>query len=60
MGAGGLSSAPVRARSTEVIWYLHEQSKGAFPIIGVGGICGPEDAQENSTLGRPWCKCIPA
>ena len=51
MGAGGLSGAPVRARSTEVIRYLHEQSKGAFPIIGVGGICGPEDAQEKLDAG---------
>ncbi len=51
MGAGGLSGAPVRARSTEVIRYLHEQSKGAFPIIGVGGICGPEDAREKLDAG---------
>ncbi len=51
MGAGGLSGAPVRERSTEVIRYLHGQSKGGFPIIGVGGICGPEDAQEKLEAG---------
>lgn len=51
MGGGGLSGAPLGSRSTEVIRYLHEQSKGAFPIIGVGGICGPEDAQEKLDAG---------
>lgn len=51
MGAGGLSGAPVRARSTEVIRYLHTRSKGAFPIIGVGGICSAADAQEKLDAG---------
>jgi dihydroorotate dehydrogenase len=51
MGAGGLSGAPVRRRSTEVIRYLHEQSNGDFPIIGVGGICTAEDAQEKLDAG---------
>lgn len=44
IGAGGLSGAAVTARSTEVIRYLHENSGGAFPIIGVGGIQTAEDA----------------
>jgi dihydroorotate dehydrogenase len=51
MGAGGLSGAPVRKRSTEVIRYLHNASNGAFPIIGVGGICSAEDAQEKLDAG---------
>lgn len=51
MGAGGLSGAPVRERSTEVIRYLHTRSKGAFPIIGVGGICSAADAQEKLDAG---------
>ena len=38
MGAGGLSGAPVHARSTEVIRYLHEQSKGAFPLLESGNL----------------------
>ena len=46
IGNGGLSGAPETKMSTEVIRYVHEKSKGAFPIIGVGGIMTPEDAYE--------------
>ncbi|WP_420154077.1 quinone-dependent dihydroorotate dehydrogenase [Siphonobacter sp.] len=51
IGAGGLSGKPVRERSTGVIRYLHQQSKGSFPIIGVGGIHSPEDALEKLQAG---------
>lgn len=51
IGAGGLSGAPVRDRSTEVIRYVHTRSAGAFPIIGVGGIDSPEAAQEKLNAG---------
>ena len=51
IGSGGLSGAPLRKRSTEVIRYLHTQSQGAFPIIGVGGICSAEDAMEKLAAG---------
>ena len=51
MGAGGVSGRPLRERSTEVIRYLHQQSGGAFPIIGVGGIFSPEDALEKLHAG---------
>ncbi|WP_018617911.1 quinone-dependent dihydroorotate dehydrogenase [Spirosoma luteum] len=51
LGAGGVSGRPLRDRSTEVIRYLHQQSGGAFPIIGVGGIFSPEDAQEKLRAG---------
>ena len=51
MGAGGLSGKAVRARSTEVIRYLAEKSKGAFPIIGVGGILTADDAIEKLAAG---------
>ncbi|MDA0780211.1 MAG: quinone-dependent dihydroorotate dehydrogenase [Bacteroidetes bacterium] len=49
--AGGLSGKPLTNRSTEVIRFLHTQSKGAFPIIGVGGIHTPEDAKEKLDAG---------
>ncbi|RAK66652.1 quinone-dependent dihydroorotate dehydrogenase [Hymenobacter edaphi] len=51
LGAGGLSGAPLRARATEVIRYLHQQSGGSFPIIGVGGIFTPDDVQEKLAAG---------
>lgn len=49
--AGGISGKPLTKRSTEVIRYLSTQSKGAFPIIGVGGIFTAEDAQEKLDAG---------
>ncbi len=51
MGAGGLSGKPVKARSTEVIRYIHQKSGGSIPIIGVGGIHSPEDAYEKLQAG---------
>jgi len=48
---GGLSGKPLTIRSTEVIKYLADKSKGAFPIIGVGGIHSPEDAQDKLAAG---------
>lgn len=51
IGAGGLSGTPVRARSTEVIRYLHTHGKGEFPIIGVGGIHSAADALEKLDAG---------
>lgn len=51
LGAGGLSGAPLRARATEVIRYLHQQSGGSFPIIGVGGIFSPDDVREKLAAG---------
>lgn len=50
-GAGGLSGKPLTERSTEVIRYLHVNSKGRFPIIGVGGIHSAEDAIEKINAG---------
>lgn len=51
IGNGGLSGAPVRKRSTEVVRFLHDNSNGAFPIIGVGGIDSAEAAQEKLDAG---------
>jgi dihydroorotate dehydrogenase len=49
--AGGLSGRPLRARSTEVIRHLYRQTKGALPIIGVGGVFNASDAWEKITSG---------
>ncbi|MDJ1484664.1 quinone-dependent dihydroorotate dehydrogenase [Cytophagaceae bacterium YF14B1] len=48
---GGLSGQSLTKRATEVIRYLHQKSGGTFPIIGVGGIASPEDAQEKLAAG---------
>jgi dihydroorotate dehydrogenase len=49
--AGGISGAPLRQRSTEVIRFIYEQTQGQIPIIGVGGIFTAEDAWEKITAG---------
>jgi dihydroorotate dehydrogenase len=48
---GGLSGRPLRARSTEIIRHLYKESKGALPIIGVGGIFTAADAWEKMAAG---------
>jgi len=49
--SGGISGAPLRLRSKEVISYLYKKSGGVFPIIGVGGIDSLEAAQEKIDAG---------
>lgn len=51
MGAGGLSGAPIRARATEVVGYLREKAGPQLPIIAVGGVFTPADAQEKLNAG---------
>ncbi len=48
---GGLSGKPLTNRSTEVIRFLSENSKKAFPIIGVGGIHSAQDALDKLDAG---------
>lgn len=49
--SGGLSGRPLAARSTEVIRHLYRQTRGAIPIMGVGGIFDTNDAWEKITAG---------
>ena len=49
--AGGLSGAPLAARSNEVIKQLFQALHGRVPIIGVGGILGTEDALQKFDAG---------
>lgn len=51
IGNGGLSGAPVKTRSTEVIQYLRDKAGKDLHIIGVGGITTPEDAIEKIKVG---------
>lgn len=50
-GAGGLSGAPLRARSTAVIADLYRLAGRSLAIIGVGGIFNAEDAWEKISAG---------
>lgn len=49
--AGGISGAPLRERSTEVIRFIYQQTGGTLPIIGVGGVFTAEDAWGKITAG---------
>ena len=51
MGAGGLSGKPLTKRATEVVKYLHDKSKGTFPIVASGGIHSVADAMEKLDAG---------
>lgn len=51
IGNGGLSGAPLTERSVEVVRRIHERSGGKYPIIGVGGVMAPGDAQRMLDAG---------
>lgn len=51
IGAGGLSGAPIRDRSTMMIRQLYGMTQGRMPIIGVGGIMSAEDAYVKMRAG---------
>jgi dihydroorotate dehydrogenase len=51
IGAGGLSGAPLKERSTEVIRYIHRKTEGRLPIIASGGIFTGEDGVEKLEAG---------
>jgi dihydroorotate dehydrogenase len=48
---GGLSGAPLRRRSTEVIGYVARATGGRLPIIGSGGIMDAASAGEKMDAG---------
>lgn len=51
LGQGGLSGAPLRARSTAMIAALYRLTGGRLNIIGVGGIFNAADAWEKICAG---------
>ena len=48
---GGLSGRPLTARSLAVVKSICERLQGAVPVIGVGGIFGPDDARRMFDAG---------
>jgi dihydroorotate dehydrogenase len=50
-GDGGLSGAPLRTRSNEVISSIYRVTKGKLPIIGVGGVFNADDAWDKIISG---------
>lgn len=51
IGNGGLSGLPLRQRSTEIVKYIFDRTKGQIPIIASGGIFTGSDAKEKIDAG---------
>ena len=55
---GGLSGAALTRRSTEVLAAIHRRTGGSLPLVGVGGVMGPDDAraklEAGATLVQVW------
>ncbi len=49
--SGGLSGRPLRQSSTEIIAYIHKQTGGKLPVIGVGGVASAADVQAKLDAG---------
>lgn len=51
IGTGRMSGDPLFDRAVEVIRYVHKESGGAYPIIGVGGVNSAERAEQMIDAG---------
>lgn len=55
---GGLSGAPTRKKSTELVFNTYKEYGDRFVIVGVGGILSPEDAYEKIKAGASFVELI--
>lgn len=51
LGDGGISGRPLRKRALEVVSLIHRETRGALPVVGVGGIFDADDAWERIRAG---------
>jgi dihydroorotate dehydrogenase len=51
IGAGGLSGAPLKKRSTEIVRYISQKTNNTIPVIASGGIFNSADAKEKINAG---------
>jgi len=51
IGAGGLSGAPLKDRSTAIVRYICQKTGGRIPVIASGGIFTAADAREKFEAG---------
>jgi dihydroorotate dehydrogenase len=49
--SGGLSGRPLTGLADEVLAQVVKKAGGRIPVVGVGGIMSPEDAQRKLDLG---------
>ncbi|ALC45639.1 Dhod [Drosophila busckii] len=57
---GGLSGVPLRDRATKQIAQMYDLTKGAVPIIGVGGVSSGRDALEKIQAGASYVQIYTA
>ncbi len=48
---GGLSGAPLTGMSTDMIQAIARRTEGKLPVVGAGGIMGPDDARAKLDAG---------
>lgn len=51
IGKGGLSGAPIFKKNLELVRYICKKSEKNLPVIGVGGIMSPEQAEQMLQAG---------
>ena len=51
ISAGGLSGLPLKNKSTEIVRYIYQKTKGQIPIVASGGVFTGEDAKEKLEAG---------
>lgn len=51
IGAGGLSGAPLKEKSTHLLRYIYFKTNGAIPLIASGGVFNAIDAKEKLAAG---------
>jgi dihydroorotate dehydrogenase len=51
LGAGGVSGAPLRLRSRQLVARIRRLTGGSLPLIGVGGVSDADDVWEMMTAG---------
>jgi dihydroorotate dehydrogenase len=50
-GEGGLSGAPLKDKSTEILQYISQKSNGSIKLVASGGIFNAADAKEKINAG---------
>jgi dihydroorotate dehydrogenase len=55
---GGISGAPVKGLSTEMVRYIYKKTGGKYILIGLGGVFTAEDAYEKIKAGASLVQMV--
>ncbi len=56
--AGGISGAPVKKLSTDMVHYIYKRTAGKYVLIGLGGVFTAEDAYEKIKAGASLVQMV--